>query len=599
MRLPVASLTLSELLGGAFRLALPAYQRPYSWTRREAEQLLDDLLMACGLDHAGEAEPDYFLGTLLLLDPERLGFSSVPDGASRRLEIIDGQQRLVTLTILACVMRDLSAEQSPELARTLDALVAAPADGGSGHAGTAEARPGNRLVLGGSDGAFLEHYIQHADACRLMPPDDELSVGQERLLSVREGFLARLADMPLADVRRLVAYMLEQCHFVVALSHDIDHAHRMFTVLNERGRPLARNDILKAELMRSLPAERVEALVQRWDRAAEAIGADFEQFFSHVRTICGETRAPILVAVRRIVDGAGGAEVFLDRVFDPLSRAYRTATEAAVRDGLVSGQATRHLVSLSRLTSGDWMPAAMLALTLYEDDRETGERLLAEIDRLAYLLRLLCYGSGRRATRFAAVAAAIRSGEALAPGSGVFDLTREELRQVAHNLKDLHRRNPSHCKLALLRLVEEEQDDLLRVDPAGLSVEHVLPQRPRAGSDWRRMFPDPAIRERSTNSLGNLVIIGARQNERARNKDFRRKQEVYADTAGEGWLAGSLKDVLDAPVWDQGRIEAREARLLAVAERVWRIDLARAGKDRAIAGGDGWTTLPVQLAWRR
>ncbi|MEW5965336.1 MAG: DUF262 domain-containing HNH endonuclease family protein [Pseudomonadota bacterium] len=575
-RLPVASLSLAELLSDPHRLTVPAYQRPYSWTRREADQLLEDVLAASGVESVVGAEPDYFLGTVLLLDADRAGFAPPSGGELRRLEIIDGQQRLVTLTIIAAVLRDLFADHDRTLARALDQLVAAPV------AGTDETA-GLRIALRGADGAFLVEYVQQPDACRQMPPHDDLTIGQERLLEVREGFLARLADLGVEEARRLTDFLRDRCHVVVALSQDIDHAHRTFTVLNERGRPLARNDILKAELLRATAPDRQDALVTRWDTVTANLGGDLEHFLSHIRTIHGETRTPILAGVRSIVVGAGGAEPFVNRVVAPLSRAYRLAIDAAERDGLLPAAATGRLVALSRLSAGDWMPAAMLALAEHEDDPDSLERLLAEIERLAYLLRLLCQGSGRRLTRFAGVVAAIRSGEALAAGAGAFEITRDEARQIAHNLKDLHRRNPAHCKLVLLRLGEEASGEMMRVDPATLSVEHVLPQRPRAGSEWRRWIPDPVERERATNALGNLVLIGARANERARNRELARKCEIYAEVA-DAPLRALMHEVLEAEEWDHATVAARDARLLALLERTWRVDLGRAGKERSDAG---------------
>lgn len=572
-RLPVASLCLAELLADPHRLSVPAYQRPYSWTRREADQLLEDVLAAAGVESAVAAEPDYFLGTVLLLDAEPADTPAEGGGQLRLLDIVDGQQRLVTLTILASVLRDLVAEEDEALARMLDGLVASRGSAG----GTAD---GRRIALRGADDAFLNEYVQQPDACRRMPAHDDLSIGQDRILEAREGFLARLADLTLDEARRLAHYLIERCHVVVALSQDIDHAHRTFTVLNERGRPLARNDILKAELLRAVAPARQDALVARWEAATSGLGDQLEPLLSHIRTIYGETRSPILAGVRNIVVGAGGAEPFVDRVVAPLARAYRVVVEAATRDEVLTPSATRRLVALSRLTAGDWMPAAMLAVAEHEDDADGLQRLLAEIERLAYLLRLLCQGSGRRLTRFAGVLAAIRSGEALTAGASAFEVTRDEARQIAHNLKDLHRRNPAHCKLVLLRLAEEAGGETLRVDPALLSVEHVLPQRPRAGSEWRRWIPDPAEREAATNSLGNLVLIGTRANERARNRELARKQEIYRETA-EAPLRALMREVLDCAEWDRASVVAREARLLALVERTWRIDLGRSGRERA------------------
>ncbi|MHA1574220.1 MAG: DUF262 domain-containing protein, partial [Alphaproteobacteria bacterium] len=68
--LPTASLTVLDLFSTPFHYTVPCYQRPYSWTNKEAGQLLEDILAAAGLGGDGApAEPDYFIGTIILLDP--------------------------------------------------------------------------------------------------------------------------------------------------------------------------------------------------------------------------------------------------------------------------------------------------------------------------------------------------------------------------------------------------------------------------------------------------------------------------------------------------------------------------------------------------
>src|SRR5690606_23648732 len=108
-----------------FHFSVPCYQRPYSWRVDEAGQLLDDVLTAAGVDgSAAPAEPDYFLGAILLLDTAGGDLPKSREREPRRFEIVDGQQRLVTLAILAAVLRDLATERWRWGARSrLDQLI--------------------------------------------------------------------------------------------------------------------------------------------------------------------------------------------------------------------------------------------------------------------------------------------------------------------------------------------------------------------------------------------------------------------------------------------------------------------------------------------
>ena len=125
--LPTASLTVTNLFSSPFHFSVPCYQRPYSWTTSEAGQLLEDILAAAGIGGAvGAEEPDYFLGTILLLDGAGGDLPKARDRDPRLFEIIDGQQRLVTLAMIAAVLRDLGTERWRWGSRNrLDQLVAA------------------------------------------------------------------------------------------------------------------------------------------------------------------------------------------------------------------------------------------------------------------------------------------------------------------------------------------------------------------------------------------------------------------------------------------------------------------------------------------
>ncbi len=119
--LTTASLKLSELLSGPFLLNVPVYQRPYSWGAQQVQQLLDDLLEAAGF---GEASGDngYFLGTILLMDTPGTVTSKITlKMAPREFDVVDGQQRLVTLFTLFCLLRDLDNRKA--LAKRVQTMV--------------------------------------------------------------------------------------------------------------------------------------------------------------------------------------------------------------------------------------------------------------------------------------------------------------------------------------------------------------------------------------------------------------------------------------------------------------------------------------------
>jgi hypothetical protein len=567
--LPTASLTLTNLFSAPFHFSVPCYQRPYSWTTAEAGQLLDDIFGASGLGGvAGAEEPDYFLGTIILIDGTGGDLPKARDRDPRLFEIIDGQQRLVTLAIAAAVLRDLGTERWRWGARNrLDQLVAADT------AATKQHGVKFRVEVSAHEQAFLETYVQTRGGCAGTPVETKTE-GEDRLLKVRDHFIRELSSLDEADRRRLSDYICDQCHFVVVLTRDIDRAHRLFTVLNERGRALQRNDILKAELLKNIPDARQAAALEKWDAAAQLLGPKFEPFFSHVFSIYGRGDTKIIAGVRRTINEVGGPEAFLNEVVGPLSKAYDTVLRAADVNLNLDPDARRYLVCLGRLSEGDWVPAAMLAVHQYADDPARATLLLREIDRVVHLLRVLCLGAGKRVRRLGNIVAHIKSRAPVKPGEGPFQLSRDEVRNIGYHLRTMYRRDAQVCKQLLLRLNDELTRSTTVLDPKDYSVEHVLPQRPGATSEWRRWFADAEEREACTESLGNLVAVTQKQNDRARNQEFARKREIYRGTEDDPPVLAITRDVFDTSVWRAAEIRAREAKLFGLMHDIWGIDIA-------------------------
>jgi Protein of unknown function DUF262/Protein of unknown function (DUF1524) len=566
--LPTASLTVSDLFSSPFHFSVPHYQRPYSWTTTEAGQLLEDIFAAAGIGgSAEETEPDYFLGNILLLDGSGADLPRGREREPRYFDIVDGQQRLVTLAILTALLRDLEPEKWRWGARNrLDQLI------GADPSAVKQKGVRFRIELRAREQDFLEHYVQERGASAHVPPFDPPGEPEERLLSVREHFRAELSALDDAERKRLISYLCEQCHFVVVLTRDIDRAHRLFTVLNERGRTLHRNDILKAGLLQSIAPDRAGEALAQWEHAAQLLGPSFETFFSHVFSIHGRGDAKIIAGIRRTVNDMGGPEPFLRDVVVPLAEAYHRVLHAADVDVSIDDEARRYLVYLGRLAEGDWAPAAILALREYADDPERGNMLIKEIDRLAHLLRLLCVGTNKRKRRFAEVVELIKSGAPIQPGEGPFKMSRDEVRNICYHLRTPYKRDQQVCKLLLLRLNDELTRSTTLLDPSDYSVEHVLPQRPGASSEWRRWFPDGEEREMCTESLGNLVVVTKKQNDRARNQEFARKREIYRGRFDDQPVLPITRDAVDADAWRAPEICAREAKLFQLLHKIWGIE---------------------------
>jgi hypothetical protein len=558
------TLRLGELLADPYLIEVPTYQRAFVWKEKEAGKLLDDILSDLDAETNGGPAMDFFLGTMLFVDRQRLpsrraGWSRTP--ALHVLEVVDGFQRLTTLTIIVCVLRDLN-ENSRALAGRLDAAIS------SGP----KAKTRHRLMLR-LDEAFFDAHVRTSGAAKTTSFHEELSESKGSIIAVRDHIAATLGNLDSAQRRALAEYLLERCCVVQVITSGIDRAHRMFTVLNAEGKPLESNDILKAVLLGNVPVEEAQRVTAIWEEAKKSFGREFESIFSHIRSMYRRPGDQVISAIRNIASEAGGPVAFIDSILQPSVAALKTIRGASHSGSPHSDAINQRLRYLNLLPSSEWLPPLLLWWIERAADAAELSWFIAALDRLAYCSRLLNVGTATRARRLALVSSAIRSQQDLSGPDSPLHFSRHEMRLIRHNLRAPQPRAGGMPKFLLLRA-----NDVIAGQPqslelmSDLTVEHVLPRRVATGqSAWRDWFPDLAEREDCVKSLGNLVLVTKSQNDRARNSDFVRKQAIYFETP-DAPVAAVNEGLRNKSQWRPADIRAREAELVSSLEALWQFD---------------------------
>ena len=576
--------TLGKLLRAPRVFDIPAFQRAYSWTAHEAGQLLEDLLLAIREADAQGSRAGYFLGPILLLrnDSDRDPRTSIDDdtASARQHQIIDGQQRLATLTILICVLRDLAREADPDALAYLDAMIRCRAVNGEA--------PRWRLQMRGAAQRTMAAFIQTPGATLIEALSDGSQEGiteaESLLLAVRDHFIELLSDRDQPALERIASFIAHECEIAVITSGDVDRAHRTFAVLNNRGRPLNRSDIINAQLMDEVSGVELSRLQGEWERLSSQLAGDFEALFSHVHAALGDSRLSIIADFQRLAKEAGGGRNFIDRTLLPFGRTFITLIKASHSGSPMSDEINRRLRHLAWLSSAEWIPPVLLWWTRNPDRPEQLSQFLAQIDRLAYGMRILGLGGDKRLARMHQIRVAIEKGTALDADSGPFEFTNEEVRNIRYNLRDLHRRSQPTCKLILLRLDSELSGGTHQFADADLTVEHMLPQNPARNSRWRDWFHDAEERRSCTASLGNLVLVPRALNVAARNQDYDRKLAIFF-AAGAPPLPRLTEELRSLTAWTPAEVRARENRLLTILDQMWRLSKAAPGPKGAHGAG--------------
>lgn len=562
------SLRLGDLFSGPSAYTMPGFQRPYCWTAVEVGAVLEDILFAVSaVEQDDQPGRVFFLGTIVLIETTAATVSGA--APRKRFDIVDGQQRLITLTMLIAVLRDLTrADGDEETAERLDRLLAFDTERSS-------RRRDYRVTMRVCDQDVLERYAQQMDGCLEDAAAEDFDGAQRDLVQNRNFLIEELRPLDKETRRKLARFLEADCQVVVISTDDMDNAYRIFMVVNQPGKPLSRNDLLKAELIGAVPDDERDAYVARWEEAERGCGSDFEQFFSHVRSAFGNSRAPIIAEIRTLVRRDGGAKAFLDRRLLPAAAVHAAMLGRSAGAPILNAPALRHVRTLERLSHSDWVPPALLWLFERRHEPDVVAAFLSALDRAAYAHLLLGLGRDKRAARHSGIVDIIRNGEIPHRPNGPMALTADEQRNILYNVgNDLYARSPIAAKLLLLRLNDAMAGGLAHITPSAVTVEHILPQKPPRTSRWRDTFSE-AQRTACVGSLGNFLLVSPETNKAARNHDFDRKVAIYQNDS----LARDIplnRDVLAALTFGPEQIAAREQVMIDSLRTLWAFDVAPA-----------------------
>lgn len=557
-QLDAKEISVGRLLhDGDYEFVIPEYQRPYAWGTEETLQLLSDLLEALERD---TNEP-YFLGSVVLV--------KAPGDA--RAEVIDGQQRLTTITLLLSLLRDLTTDE--DLRSDIHELVEEPAVSWEDK----PARP--RLQLRPRDNQFFLEYVQTPGSTAVLAdlsdnvPETDAQRGLRDNAKALKNELKKLSPDLRRDLFRLIA---RRAFLVTVSTPDLNSAYRIFSVMNARGLPLSPQDIFKSQVIGAIAEDQKQRFANRWEHLEEDLGRDeFGDLFLYIRAIKARVRAEkslLQEFPEQVLNDylpSNGAD-FVKEVLEPYARAD-IRLQAQDFKGLEPQwhQLNNWIKRLDQLDNDDWRPPALWALTEHSDDPVFLTEFFKNLERLAASMLIRRVYATPRQKKYMDLLKQLADGMGLAaPAFELSEVERNETRALIDG--DLYLASRVR-KYVLLRL-----DSILANDPGAsydhriITIEHVLPQQPEEDSKWMEDFADED-RARWTHSLGNLLLLNRRTNSRAQNYDFDVKKARYF-TSGDGTAVFALTtQVLGEAVWTPEVVERRQKNLVDLLSKEWQL----------------------------
>lgn len=550
------------LSSGYYRI--PRFQRPYSWDRENIQEFWDDIVR----DNPSE----YFIGSMVVYK----------DG-QQRYGVVDGQQRLTTITILLCVLRDTLADRDlRDLAEGIHSLIER----------RNIANKAEFIVSTETSYPFFQDRIQKwgTPAIKIDPLREEtyLEAAYEQLKSLVLDALKSLeADTTLSETKRkqlsqqkLVSTRdaLLNLKLIFIKLEDEDDAYIIFETLNTRGKDLSLTDLVKNHLTKYIKSKNPasDQAKIKWQQLLETIQGSSAELntdtFIHHVWLSKYDYLPMksLFNVLKKRVGIHDATDFLDGLLDDASL-YRAIHEVAYGKWTKEeGRIEQALSALMLFRVQQQTPCVLSLLREYKATKKLKKKHVEDavvaIERFHFLFTAVTSqrSSGGISAMYASLGRRLHEAKDAQASVDVIKDLRQKLRDRLPSLDQVKVLFPEiiytdtvtrQRKLIkyILTVLDQETVSPIVVDYDQMTIEHLAPQSLIGKGD----FVDAVI----IGQLGNLLLVSDDLNSRLKDKPFKAKKEIL--------LKSGFKlpdEITAASTW--GPAEIRQ-RTLALAERAY------------------------------
>lgn len=289
MNIKPADKTIKALLKSGRQFMIPRFQRDYSWEKKNCEEFLDDIIKCLKCKDGKLETTSYFLGTMLFI-------GNFDEKSDKEIQVVDGQQRITTITILFSVISDIFREKGEDnLSKLIFSYIMTSDDDGNEV----------RIIKSESSYPYFSYYIQDREKIVKQEPssEEELCIQSTyRLFRSRleeknlkdfmsekcEGFQN---DISLIDIFKAIRDQILNCIFISISTDDNTQAYRIFEILNAKGKKLAAIDLIKNRLFEKLrktePADfakckwnELKGIINECDVSSVGIGTFYRHFWN-------------------------------------------------------------------------------------------------------------------------------------------------------------------------------------------------------------------------------------------------------------------------------------------------------------------------------
>ncbi len=556
--------TYRKLIGNGLTYRIPRFQRDYSWTDDEWEDLWVDILGTIQED----GEPAHYMGYLVLQSQDEKNF-----------DVIDGQQRLTTLTLIVLaalknLQRLIEDKNQPEHnQQRLDQIRQTYI----GYLDPVTLISRTKLTLNRNNDHYFQTYLVPLGHL----PQRGFRASEHSLRKAFEWFEKRVRDYAKkaggdegVALATLVETMSDRLFFTVISVTDELNAYKVFETLNARGVRLSSTDLLKNYLFSVLHRDNehpheMKVLEDRWEAMVTRLGSESFPDFLRIHWISRKTfvrQSELFKTIRaKVTHREAVFQLLRDMEEDMDTYLALTNPEASQWHPDLKGYAQNlRMFSVRqpfpllfaahrKLPDADFAGLLRSCVIISFRYNVIGSQPTNEQERVYYVVAQKIAND-----EIATATAALEGMKTVYPNDDAYRAAFSE-----KIIRTTNSRNLRIVRYILCALEKQASGNDHDFESDSFNVEHVLPQNPE--NDWEA-FSDEEV-DAMVYRLGNMALLSKSVNKNLGNSGFGVKKPVLAESQFE--LTRKIAE--DNADWTPERIAARQKALAKLATSVWRI----------------------------
>ncbi|QTC41495.1 DUF262 domain-containing protein [Bacillus sp. V3] len=533
---------IQPMIEGTKQFVIPLFQRTYSWTISQWKQIWEDILETQNVDE----NKSHFIGSVVSMSVE-----SAPHEVQQYL-VIDGQQRLTTISLLLAAIRDIAREDNDhELAEEIHENLLV-----------------NKWKSGENHYKLLPTQVDREEYKKLIN-SEKITNNKTNINQAYDFFKKKIlnTEIELKELKALVSNKLSLVSIVLASD---DNPYLVFESLNAKGRPLTQSDLIRNFFFMRIDREKHEEIYEKyWKPMQDSFNDSLTEYIRHYLMSEGKfvRKNDVYVELKKSVNQENAIDQ-IERLYN-YSKYYKCLTNPEFEDNLKVRNAISRLNELEAKTT---YPFLLNMLALYKKEKLSAENLYVLLNVIEnYLIRrfvcniptnelnkvfpsLIVKVVGFNEKELIEEVKATLQNRGYPKDQEFIDkLTTSKLYGSGDRLRKTK---------FILSSIEEFYEHKEKINYDNLSIEHIMPQtltdswKITLGVEWDE------IHDYYLHVIGNLTLTG--YNSEMSNDSFEKKVNHLANSHLE-----INKEFKKLRTWGSDQIKARTKKLVEKCLLIW------------------------------